>query len=195
MSTAARSLVPSPVATRALRYSEFGALFVAVVDLVTFSLAAIGAEWLVYHDADLVSLLRVLWQGPIVFIVLWSLLFARIGLYRVSYAMTVRDEFYIVVVALLLGVIPQFVLFSFVPTLTGSRLVLVTAALLAMVFTGTTRATLHVARARAAARTPKRLVLCGNTSEAGIRASSRSFRALRSSMQGRSRKRSATSSL
>lgn len=167
--TVARTLVPSAAATRALRYSELGALFVSVIDLATFCLAAIGAEWIVYRDFNFISLLQFLWHGPIVFIVLWSLLFARIGLYRVSYAMTVRDEFYIVVVALLLGVIPQFVLFSLVPTLSGSRLVLIVAALLAMILTGTTRATLHVARARAAARTPRRLVLCGNTSESGIR--------------------------
>jgi exopolysaccharide biosynthesis polyprenyl glycosylphosphotransferase len=174
MSDATTSLLEVPDvsachAIRARRYDASGGFAFAIADLIMFVLAAGLAEAIVFRTGNLNALWESFLQAPIVFVVLWMLLFARFGLYRVSYAMSVRDEVYIVVAALVVGIGPQFFLFTLIPALTGSRLVLVLAAILAMILIGSTRALAHAMRARSDARAPHRIAFAGEPPDAWVR--------------------------
>ena len=155
--------------TSAFAYRGTGALALAALDLALFVVCALAAEAAYYRTINVVTLTEYFVLGPVVFVVLWMFLFERIGLYRVSFAMTVRDEVYVVATAIVLGIVPQLVLFTAVPTLTGSRLVLIFAAIFAVLLVGGGRAALHAARERAATRTPRRVAIAAESSEtAGI---------------------------
>ncbi len=144
-------------------YSGRSAALVLAHDLAMFIVAVGLAEALEYRTFAPASLFQQFVAGPVIFVVLWMLLFWRIGLYRFSFAMTVRDEVYIVATALAVGIVPQLVLLTVVPTLSGSRLVLIVAALLAALFVGGGRALLHARRDRAAARAPRRVALAAGS--------------------------------
>jgi exopolysaccharide biosynthesis polyprenyl glycosylphosphotransferase len=148
--------------TRARSYRGLVAASMVLLDLVMFVTAAFVAEGLVYHTSALRPLGYQFLVASIVFVVLWMLLFYRIGLYQVSFAMTVRDEVYVVATALVLGIVPQFLLFTVIPTLAGSRAVLLLAAALAMVFVGGARATLHALHDRTAAVRPRSVAIVGS---------------------------------
>ncbi|MGA2392541.1 MAG: exopolysaccharide biosynthesis polyprenyl glycosylphosphotransferase [Candidatus Lustribacter sp.] len=163
------SQAPACHAIRARRYDAYAGLAFAGADLVLFLLAAGLAEAIVFRTADVDALWRSFLLAPFVFVALWMALFAVFGLYRVSYAMSVRDEVYIVAAALVVGIVPQFFLFTFVPALTGSRLVLVLAAVLATILIGSARALAHVYRSRTDARTPRRIAFAGELPDAWVR--------------------------
>ena len=156
-------------AIRARRYDGYAGICFAIADLGMFILAAALAEAVVFGTTDIDALWRSFFLAPIVFVALWIVLFALCGLYRVSYAMSVRDEVYIVAAALLVGIGPQFVLFTLVPVLTGSRMVLVLAALFAMILIGGSRALVHAYRLRADARKPRRIAFAGDVSDTWVR--------------------------
>jgi exopolysaccharide biosynthesis polyprenyl glycosylphosphotransferase len=148
--------------TRARSYRGAAALMVAVMDLSMFVIAAYAAEAIYYRTLDLRSLSASFIAAPVVFVLLWMLLFHAIGFYRLSFAMTVRDEVYVVVTALVLGIVPQFILFTLVPTLTGSRMVLLLAAAIATVSVGGARATGHVLAERGRLQRPRRVAVVGS---------------------------------
>jgi exopolysaccharide biosynthesis polyprenyl glycosylphosphotransferase len=153
----------------ARRYGSYAGLGFALSDCLMFVLAAGLAEAVDFGTFDGGALWRSFWQAPIVFVVLWITLFALCGLYRISYAMSGRDEVYIVAAALFVGIGPQFVLFTLVPALTGSRLVLVLSAIFALVLVGGARAATHVFRLRADLRTPRRIAFAGEVPDERLR--------------------------
>ena len=69
--------------------------------------------------------------------------FARLGLYRSSFAQNVRDQFYYVVAALCITILPQILAFTIVPEISTSRAVLGLTLLLAVPLVGTFRAISH----------------------------------------------------
>jgi exopolysaccharide biosynthesis polyprenyl glycosylphosphotransferase len=156
-------------AIRAQRYSGYSGLAFAIADLTMFVLAAGLAEALTFRTGNIAALWRSFFEAPVAFVVLWILLFWFFGLYRVSFAMSVRDEVYIVAAALLVGIGPQFVVFTLVPALTGSRLVLILAAVIAMILIGGTRALAHAYRVQIDARTPRRIAFAGERPDAWAR--------------------------
>ncbi|GAC1574714.1 MAG: undecaprenyl-phosphate glucose phosphotransferase [Candidatus Elarobacter sp.] len=162
------SAVPSRAdrASCAHAYRGRSALALMVHDLAMFLVAVAAAEALEYRTVAPAALFEQFVVGPVVFVVIWMLLFARIGLYRISFAMTVRDEIYIVATALFVGIVPQLALLTVVPALSGSRLVLVLSALLATVFVGGGRALLHAGRNRAIARRPRRVAIAAGSADA-----------------------------
>lgn len=165
MSLHAQALVTGRQAdrfTRARSYHGAAALMVAVMDLLMFVIAAYAAEAIYLRTLDLRSLTAEFLAAPIVFVLLWMLLFHVIGFYRLSFAMTVRDEVYVVVTALVLGIVPQFILFTLVPTLSGSRMVLLLAAAIATVSVGGARALGHVLGEREQMQRPRRVAVVGS---------------------------------
>ncbi|MBV8117796.1 MAG: sugar transferase [Candidatus Eremiobacteraeota bacterium] len=78
-----------------------------------------------------------------IFVALWVLLFDRLGLYRRTYALSMKDELYYTVAALILGTIPQLTLFTLYPEISTSRLALVFALGFSVVLVGGSRASLH----------------------------------------------------
>ena len=69
--------------------------------------------------------------------------FWQLGLYRRSFAMSVRDEFYHAVAALSLASAPVLLFFSVFPMISTSRPVALFGLLFAIALVGTTRAVAH----------------------------------------------------
>lgn len=82
------------------------------------------------------------------FVCLWVLVFDRLGLYRKTYALSMKDELYYTVAALMLGTIPQMVLFTIYPGISTSRVALFFALMFSIVMVGSSRAALHTIRQR-----------------------------------------------
>jgi len=105
-------------------------------------------------------------------IVIWFAIFARVGLYHRSFALSVRDEIYVTIGALCLGIAPQLILFTLVPAISTSRLVLILSLLFSVFFVSATRATLHALREAEARRRPRRIVIVGTPERAAQAAES-----------------------
>ena len=71
------------------------------------------------------------------------LVFDRLGLYRLSLAQNVRDQFYYVIAALCLTILPQMIVFTLFPAISTSRAVLGLTLLLAVPLVGAFRAISH----------------------------------------------------
>lgn len=161
--------VRSCTAIRAWRYDGNARIAIALADIVMFVIAALVAEAIDFRSSDLRVLSVAFWQAPVIFVIFWVMIFACIGMYRISFAMTVRDEAYITVAALLVGIVPQFILFTLVPGLTGSRLVLLMAAAVAVVLVGSSRAFVHFRRQCREADIPPKIGVAGATPDAWLR--------------------------
>src|SRR5581483_7907985 len=53
---------------------------------------------------------------------LWVVVFDRLGLYRRTFALSMKDELYYTIAALAIGTIPQLVLFTIYPNISTSRI-------------------------------------------------------------------------
>ena len=80
------------------------------------------------------------------YIALWLWMFGRLGLYERSFAFTIQDEIYATVAAMALGIVPQLILFTVVPSIDSSRLVLVISLAISIVSVTALRAVAHRAR-------------------------------------------------
>ena len=96
--------------------------------------------------------------------VLSVLVFWQLGLYRRSFAMSVRDEFYHAVAALSLASAPVLVVFSMFPLVSTSRLVAIFALLFAIVLVGSARAIAHRVRDVIMLAHPRRIAVVGHPS-------------------------------
>ena len=93
-----------------------------------------------------------------------GLVFAELGLYRRSFALSVRDEFYHAVAALSIASIPPLLFFSFFPMLSTSRAVVVVCAGFAIVLVGSARGVIHKVRDASAMAHPRRIAVIGEPS-------------------------------
>jgi exopolysaccharide biosynthesis polyprenyl glycosylphosphotransferase len=163
MSTAVEAGRPASAApsTRARRYAGAAAWRLFILDAMMFLGAAFAANALEFHTLSGVRIWHAFVQGSWVFVALWVLLFWLVGLYRVSFAMTVRDEVYVVATALVLGVVPQLFLFTVMPSLNSSRVALLLAAAFAIVSVGGARALIHAWADEGAATRPRSVLVAG----------------------------------
>jgi exopolysaccharide biosynthesis polyprenyl glycosylphosphotransferase len=92
----------------------------------------------------------------------WFLLFHRLGLYRRSFALSMRDELYYTITALCLGVVPLLTAFTLIPSISSSRIVILFSLLFATTTVGTSRAILNVVRERIDRRRQRRIAIVGN---------------------------------
>jgi exopolysaccharide biosynthesis polyprenyl glycosylphosphotransferase len=92
------------------------------------------------------------------------LVFWQLGLYRRSFAMSVRDEFYHAVAALSLASAPVLVVFSMFPLVSTSRLVALFALLFAITLVGSARAIAHRVRDVIMLAHPRRIAVVGHPS-------------------------------
>lgn len=95
-----------------------------------------------------------------VFVSLWLVVFELLGLYRRSFALSVRDEMYYTVAALCTGVVPVFALFTAVPSISTSRAALIASLIMSIVLVGGYRAVAHAVR-DAVGRRERRICLVG----------------------------------
>jgi exopolysaccharide biosynthesis polyprenyl glycosylphosphotransferase len=132
---------------------------------VVFFLAATYLAGLFVKQYWLASLpIRHVAVPAILTAVLSVLVFWQLGLYRRSFAMSVRDEFYHAVAALSLASAPVLVVFSMFPLVSTSRLVAVFALLFAIVLVGTARAIAHRVRDVIMLAHPRRIAVVGHPS-------------------------------
>ncbi|MDB5073654.1 MAG: glycosyl transferase [Candidatus Eremiobacteraeota bacterium] len=92
------------------------------------------------------------------------LVFWQLGLYRRSFAMSVRDEFYHAVAALALASAPVLVVFSIFPAISTSRVVALFALMFAIALVGSARAIAHRVRDAVMLARPRRIAVVGHPS-------------------------------
>src|ERR1700694_224769 len=137
---------PSSLAAGERRYASGWTAFLLVSDIVGFLISAYIAGALVDHSFTLADFKDRLLGSSYVFVAIWILIFQLLGMYRRTFALSIKDEFYYTVVALTLGIVPQFLLFTFLPALSTSRLVLVISVAFAIITVGGARAAAHAVR-------------------------------------------------
>ncbi len=97
--------------------------------------------------------------GPV--LALWLFLFSRMGLYRQTFANSVRDEVYFTVAALAIGILPELALFTFAPSISVSRALLLEMFAISALLVPASRAALRVVWERAAIQAPRRIAIVG----------------------------------
>jgi exopolysaccharide biosynthesis polyprenyl glycosylphosphotransferase len=100
--------------------------------------------------------------GDALYVALWVVLFERLGLYRRLPALSRKDELYFTVTALTIGVVPQLLLFTLVPSISTSRVVLLYSLVLSIVTVGGLRALLHEVRKLPRFRQNRRVAIVGD---------------------------------
>ncbi len=119
-----------------------------LTDVTLFVLASAFGALIGFHHWNSPRILSHLLIADAIFVGLWVLVFDRLGLYRKTYALSIKDELYYTVAALMLGTIPQMVLFTIYPGISTSRVALIFALLFSIVMVGSSRAALHTLRQR-----------------------------------------------
>jgi exopolysaccharide biosynthesis polyprenyl glycosylphosphotransferase len=97
----------------------------------------------------------------IVLIAIWLFIFNLVGLYKRSFALSVKDELYYTVLALIIGVLPQLTVFTLFPSISTSRLLLLASLGFALVAVGGARAVAHSVRNSVDRRRPRRIAIVG----------------------------------
>ena len=124
----------------------FPARWVAILvisDVALFVVASCLGALIGFHHWDSPRIVGHLLVAEALYVALWVIVFDRLGLYRRTYALSMKDELYYTIAALMLGTIPQLVLFTIYPGISTSRIALVFALLFSIVLVGSSRAMLH----------------------------------------------------
>jgi exopolysaccharide biosynthesis polyprenyl glycosylphosphotransferase len=91
------------------------------------------------------------------------IVFDRLGLYRRTFALSMKDELYYTVAALIMGTIPQLVLFTIYPGISTSRIALIYALAFSIVLVGSSRALFHRMRQTQWVKGKRRICIVGTT--------------------------------
>jgi exopolysaccharide biosynthesis polyprenyl glycosylphosphotransferase len=169
------TLAAAPTKRRPKAFGRRWAALLILTDVTMFILAALTAteifkagNWVPeFNDSIVVS--------TMIYAAFWLIIFERLGLYRQSFATSVKDEIYYTAAALALGALPQFVLFTIVPSVSTSRSLLLLSVAIASVTVGTARALLHASRARLNAQFPPRIAVVGHPSRLDLALASLNF--------------------
>ncbi|MBV8370060.1 MAG: sugar transferase [Candidatus Eremiobacteraeota bacterium] len=145
-------------------FSRAWVLALLAADVVLFLGATYLASLFVKHFWLPTLLIRHVAVPATLTAVLSVVVFWQLGLYRHSFAMSVRDEFYHTVAALSLASAPVLILFSIFPTISTSRLVAIFGLLFAIALVGTARATFHRLRDVFMLAHPRRIAVVGHPS-------------------------------
>lgn len=136
--------LPQRPATRTLdAYPATWTAVLLVCDVILFVIASELGALIGFHHWDKARLVQHLLIEQSIFVFVWVLVFFRLGLYRRTFALSKKDEFYYTVAALSLGTIPQLVFFTIYPGISPSRIALSFALLFSIILVGSTRTFLH----------------------------------------------------
>ncbi len=91
--------------------------------------------------------------------------FKAIGLYRISYSLDKRDEWYHVIVGLAIGVAPLIIIFTLIPSISSSRLVLLISFVLSAVLVGLSRSIIHTEYGTNAGKQRHRIALVASSAD------------------------------
>lgn len=155
----AAKLTPRP---RPARFGRFWGLTLFISDLaVTYVAAALAAAFTATPLTILVGRPLAL-QAAVFGILLWIMLFERIGMYRRSFSVTARDEVYAALAASTIAVMPTLAIFLLFPSLVPYRHLLVSTTLLAVAFVSGTRFIAYAVRARVMPARGRRIAVVGS---------------------------------
>ncbi|MGB8964281.1 MAG: sugar transferase [Candidatus Cybelea sp.] len=130
-------------------------------DVTLFIIASALGTLIGFHHWQSARIVGHLLIANVVFVCLWVLVFDRLGLYRRTVALSMKDEVYYTVAALMLGTIPQLILFTVYPGISTSRIALVFALLFSILMVGTSRAVLHTIRQKQWFRGHRKISIVG----------------------------------
>jgi exopolysaccharide biosynthesis polyprenyl glycosylphosphotransferase len=137
-------------------------IILMVADVVLFVVASGLGALIGFHHWNSPRILSHLLVAEALYVALWVLIFDRLGLYRRTCALSMKDELYCTVAALILGTIPQLVLFTLYPEISTSRVALLYALLFSIVLVGTSRAAFHHLRQSSRLRGSRRISVVGS---------------------------------
>ncbi|HTX02809.1 MAG TPA: exopolysaccharide biosynthesis polyprenyl glycosylphosphotransferase [Candidatus Acidoferrales bacterium] len=129
--------------TRVRGYSARWQSLLLFTDTVAFFASFYFAMGLVSRAWDWRNFAALVSGSAWLSIALWVLIFARLGMYRSSTALSPRDEIYCTVAALGTGIMPELLIFTIVPSLSTSRLLVFVAAAAAILLVGGSRVMLR----------------------------------------------------
>lgn len=157
------------------QYSRFWAAVLLLSDVTMFGVAATCSIILVHANYGKV----VHWEPPIISAALiigfQMFIFERLGLYRRSMALSLRDELYHTSVALTLGAAPLLAFFTLLPALSSSRMIIFTSLTFSIIAVGGSRATVREVRTASEKRRPRRIAIVGRRENTNVAADSLNF--------------------
>ena len=159
-------VVPQPKAVAPGTPRAFSAKWVAILvisDVTLFVAASCLGALIGFHHWNSPRILGHLLIAEVLYVALWVVMFDRLGLYRRTYALSMKDELYYTVAALMLGTIPQLVLFTIYPGISTSRIALIFALLFSIVLVGSSRSMLHRLRDSESFHGRRRISLVGTS--------------------------------
>jgi exopolysaccharide biosynthesis polyprenyl glycosylphosphotransferase len=153
-------------------YSRGWAVALVGLDILMLFAASYAGLAVEHHTWNIDIIWPAFTHASIIFVCIWVVVFERFGMYKRSFALSVKDEFYYTVAAVILGVLPQLALYTAVPSIPISRLGLLWSAGFAIVAVGGTRALAHGVRNLVRAHRPRRIAIVGAGSRIGAVAES-----------------------
>src|SRR5262249_1919489 len=115
--------------------SQWAALLLSNDVLFFVASCAFGAL-IGFHRLESPRIVGHLLIADAIFVAIWVVLFDRLGLYRRTVALSRKDELYYTIAALILGTIPQMVLFTLFPGISTSRIALIYALAFSVMLVG-----------------------------------------------------------
>ena len=163
LSTTAQAATRPDAGEPALRrFSRVWTIALLTADVLAFSFSAWAAVTLVVAATHMKVDDSRIALSTFLYVALWLWLFKRLGLYERSFAITMQDEIYATITAMLLGVAPQLILFTVVPSISSSRLVLLVALGFSIATVTAVRAVGYRARQIEALVRERRIALVGD---------------------------------
>jgi len=143
------------------RYSTQWGLLLLVGDVLVVVLSFFASQALTHHRiADLLARDGAM-QWLAFSVVLWLMLFERIGMYQRTFSSNARDEVYASLAASVMAMSPSVLLFLSLPSLQPSKHLLVVAALLAACGVSFSRYVVHSFRTRMFPADARRIAVVG----------------------------------
>jgi exopolysaccharide biosynthesis polyprenyl glycosylphosphotransferase len=162
----------SPASPRSVallhRYSATSQSLLLVADVLAFFASFYVAMGFVDRDWHLHNFVALILGSAGISIALWIVIFAKLGMYKTSAALSARDELYYTVAALAIGIAPQLLLFTIVPQLSPSRLLFVVAVGCAVLGVGGSRAVIRPTARALEHRTARRVLVVAFGSDAPL---------------------------
>jgi exopolysaccharide biosynthesis polyprenyl glycosylphosphotransferase len=132
-------------------------------DIVLFVVASGLGALIGFHHWNSPRILGHLLIAEVLYVALWVLVFDRLGLYRRTFALSMKDELYYTIAALIMGTVPQLVLFTIYPGISTSRIALIYALAFSIVLVGSSRALFHQMRQIQWVKGKRRICIVGTT--------------------------------
>ncbi len=145
------------------RYGREWSLLLFIGDLVVVVVALGIAQLVTDHRIATLLARENAIPGLLFAVVLWLMLFERIGMYRRTFSTNARDEVYASLAASVMAMAPSLLIFLVLPALAPSRHLLVVATLIAAVGVSLTRYLAHILRTRIFPAAPRRIAVVGTS--------------------------------